>query len=448
MRVSGKSAGTTRFKTAEERDAVEDRRERAEAEDDAIEDDVERRQQRADRRAARRTRSSAPRTSSTSSRTAGERRASPGRGSSARRSSRRSEGGPSASATWSVRLLVARAEQAEEEHNEEPRRADRDGEPTRVIEALLREGDDGDAEAERVGRMQPPELPSVLAHERADAFARRRRERHGVDDADLVTDCGRTRRLARSPLLCQADTREIIVLAPRVADLCAPILRRCGPMIDLASLGAVAFPPRALALEELGVAVRLKQYKRDPKTILAPPELKKVHPLGKSPVITDGDRTVAESGVILDYLAAKYGQGKWRPAEGTPERARYDYWLHYAEGSAMTPLVLKLVSRWSNADAVARATDHLRDRREGAAGVHRSADEAPLRLGRSELAKRPWFAGDELDGCRHPDELSGRSQSDAWRRSASPALAGVARQDPRAAGLSKSRRTGRSGATG
>ncbi|WP_144139494.1 glutathione S-transferase family protein [Paraburkholderia sp. BCC1884] len=98
-------------------------------------------------------------------------------------------------------------------------------------------------------------------------------------------------------------------------------------------------------LEELGVPYEIKRYERDPKTMLAPPELRAVHPLGKSPVITDDGQTIAESGAIVEYLVEKYGQGRFAPAAGTPERLRYTYWLHYAEGSAMPPLLLKLVAQ-------------------------------------------------------------------------------------------------------
>src|SRR5687768_13366041 len=96
-------------------------------------------------------------------------------------------------------------------------------------------------------------------------------------------------------------------------------------------------------LEELGLPYEVKRYQRDATTMLAPPELRAVHPLGKSPVITDGDITLAESGAIIEYLAAKYGAGKFMPAEGTPERVQCSYWLHFAEGSAMPPLLLKLI---------------------------------------------------------------------------------------------------------
>ncbi|BCQ57078.1 glutathione S-transferase family protein [Burkholderia gladioli] len=97
-------------------------------------------------------------------------------------------------------------------------------------------------------------------------------------------------------------------------------------------------------LEELGVPYELKRYERDPKTMLAPPELRAVHPLGKSPVLTDAGFTLAESGAIIEYLVERYGEGRFAPPPGTPQRLRYTYWLHYAEGSAMPPLLLKLVA--------------------------------------------------------------------------------------------------------
>jgi glutathione S-transferase len=96
-------------------------------------------------------------------------------------------------------------------------------------------------------------------------------------------------------------------------------------------------------LEELGATYEIKHYQRDPQTMLAPESLRQVHPLGKSPVITDGDVTVAESGAIVEYLVERHGRGALVPAAGSPERLRYTYWLHFAEGSAMSPLLMKLV---------------------------------------------------------------------------------------------------------
>jgi glutathione S-transferase len=96
-------------------------------------------------------------------------------------------------------------------------------------------------------------------------------------------------------------------------------------------------------LEELGVPYEGKRYERDPKTMLAPASLRAVHPLGKSPVITEDGLTVAESGAIIEYLIERHGNGRLIPPAGTPERLRYTYWLHFAEGSAMTPLLLALI---------------------------------------------------------------------------------------------------------
>jgi len=96
-------------------------------------------------------------------------------------------------------------------------------------------------------------------------------------------------------------------------------------------------------LEELEVPYDIVQYQRDPQTLLAPESLKKIHPLGKSPVITDNGKTFAESAAIIEYLVDTYQQGNLKPKSGTPEYALYTYWLHYAEGSLMPQLLLKLV---------------------------------------------------------------------------------------------------------
>jgi glutathione S-transferase len=96
-------------------------------------------------------------------------------------------------------------------------------------------------------------------------------------------------------------------------------------------------------LEELGVPYEVQRYERDAKSMLAPASLIAIHPLGKSPVIVDGEVTVAESGAIIEYLVGKYGDGRLVPPAGTAQRLRYTYWMHYAEGSAMSPLLFKLV---------------------------------------------------------------------------------------------------------
>jgi len=105
-------------------------------------------------------------------------------------------------------------------------------------------------------------------------------------------------------------------------------------------------------LEELGTPYEIVRYQRDATTRLAPPEMTKVHPLGKSPVITDGDFTIAESGAIVDYLIRHYGKGAMMPAIGSHDYETYNEWLHYSEGSAMLPLLLHLyVSRLKEAGA-------------------------------------------------------------------------------------------------
>lgn len=98
-------------------------------------------------------------------------------------------------------------------------------------------------------------------------------------------------------------------------------------------------------LEELELPYDIQFYKRDPKTMMAPKSLQAIHPLGKAPVITDtdGNVTLAESGAIIEYVINKYGHGRLAPACDTPEYIRFIYWLHYAEGSAMPPLLLKLI---------------------------------------------------------------------------------------------------------
>lgn len=154
-------------------------------------------------------------------------------------------------------------------------------------------------------------------------------------------------------------------------------------------------------LEELGVPYEVKRYERDPETMLAPPSLKAVHPLGKSPVITDGDTTVAESGAIVEYLVDRYGQGRLAPSPGTPERLRYTYWLHYAEGSAMPPLLLTLVfARMQEAPMPFFIKPVVRII---ASKVQGQFIDPQLKLHfdyiESELTKRPWFAGDEFSGA-------------------------------------------------
>lgn len=148
-------------------------------------------------------------------------------------------------------------------------------------------------------------------------------------------------------------------------------------------------------LEELELDYELVHYQRDPKTMRAPASLRTIHPLGKSPVITDGMNTVAESGAIIEYLIDRYGNGRLIPPQSSADRLRYTYWLHYAEGSAMPLLLLKLVfSRMPRAPMPFFARPIARKLAEGAL---RQLVEPQLRQHldylEGELAKSEWFAG-------------------------------------------------------
>ena len=153
-------------------------------------------------------------------------------------------------------------------------------------------------------------------------------------------------------------------------------------------------------LEELGCPYEIVAYRRDPQTMLAPPELLKIHPLGKSPVLVDGARTIAESGAIIEYLVDTYGQGRLVPPAGSEARLRYTYWLHYAEGSAMPLLLFKLVFQRlpSNTPLLIRPI------------AWAIARQAQKRLIDPQLARHaafwaqaldsaPWFAGPEFSAA-------------------------------------------------
>ena len=149
-------------------------------------------------------------------------------------------------------------------------------------------------------------------------------------------------------------------------------------------------------LEELGTPYEMKRYQRNATTRLAPPELKAVHPLGKSPVITDGDIKIAESGAIVDYIIRRYGNGKLMPAPGSADYESYNEWLHYSEGSAMLPLMLNLyVSRLKEAAAP------LQPRIDSETANHLGYINGALK-GRGVLCRQVVFRG------RYPDELCRR----------------------------------------
>ena len=154
-------------------------------------------------------------------------------------------------------------------------------------------------------------------------------------------------------------------------------------------------------LEELGLDYEIVRYQRDRKTMLAPPELKAIHPLGKSPVITDGDIVVAESGAIVEYLVETYGQGRLAPPAGTAERRRWTYFLHYAEGSAMAPLLMKLIF---DRVETSPAPFFVKPIARGIARKVKSSYilpqiEAHLDYLEAELGKTAWFAGAEFSAA-------------------------------------------------
>ena len=154
-------------------------------------------------------------------------------------------------------------------------------------------------------------------------------------------------------------------------------------------------------LEELGQPYEIVRYERDPATMLAPPSLKAIHPLGKSPVVTVDGLTLAESGAILETLTERSGNGRLAPAPGTAEAARYRYWLHYAEGSAMPPLLLKLVF-----DRIEKSKMpfFVKPIAKGIADKAKTSFIAPqlkthLDFMEGELGKSLWFAGEEFSAA-------------------------------------------------
>ncbi len=154
-------------------------------------------------------------------------------------------------------------------------------------------------------------------------------------------------------------------------------------------------------LEELGCQYQIVKYARNAKTQLAPPELLRVHPLGKSPVLTDAGYTIAESGAIVEYLVGSYDHGRLCPPTGTQARSRYTYWLHYAEGSAMPPLVMKLVFSMM---ATAPMPFFVRPLVKSILRPVQTTFLDPtltrhIGFWESTLATQTWFAGDEFSAA-------------------------------------------------
>ena len=149
-------------------------------------------------------------------------------------------------------------------------------------------------------------------------------------------------------------------------------------------------------LEELGVPYEIVRHQRQ-ADMRAPKELRAIHPLGKSPVITEGGNTVAESGAIIEYVVSAYGEGRLIPPPNTPERLRYTYWLHYAEGSAMPPLLMKLLFTLMPKRALALLRPLVRKVSSSAlTTIVNPQLRQHMAFWEEELSKSPWFAGDEF----------------------------------------------------
>jgi len=153
-------------------------------------------------------------------------------------------------------------------------------------------------------------------------------------------------------------------------------------------------------LEEMGLPYEVIRYERDTRTMLAPPELRAIHPLGKSPVLDDGPVRVAETGAVIEYLMDAHPGSPLKPTAGTEAARRYTYWLHYAEGSAMTPLLLKLIfGQLPN-----RAPGLMKPLVKGMSkkAQHSFIDPqiaSHTAYWEAELSKAAWFAGDAFSAA-------------------------------------------------
>ena len=189
-------------------------------------------------------------------------------------------------------------------------------------------------------------------------------------------------------------------------------------------------------LEELDVPYEIVRYQRQPD-MRAPKELRAIHPLGKSPVITDNGNTIAESGAICEYIIGTYGNGRLIPPPNTPERLRYTYWLHYAEGSAMSPLLLKLLFTLMPKRAPALLRPLVRKVSNTALTTLVNPQlKQHMDYWEGELGKERVVRRQRIHRRRHPDELSAGSRRGTWRAGAGSSQSdGVSRTHSRPAGL-------------
>ncbi len=174
-------------------------------------------------------------------------------------------------------------------------------------------------------------------------------------------------------------------------------------------------------LEELGLPYEIIQYKRDPKTMLAPDALRKIHPLGKSPVLEDNGVIIAETGAIIEYIIEQHGGGHLKPPPGTAEARAWTYWMHYAEGSAMPPLLMKLVFQRlpENANAIMRPLVKAVASKAEQGFVDPRLKEH-IEFWDASLAETGWFAGREFTAAdvimSFPLEAAtSRAGADAYR---------------------------------
>ena len=189
---------------------------------------------------------------------------------------------------------------------------------------------------------------------------------------------------------------------PDEATMPSPSRARKTPMLTVHHLNNSRSQRVLWLLEELGVPYEIERYQRDAKTMLAPPELVRVHPLGKSPVVTDDGVTVAESGAIIEYLLDTYGAGRLVPPPGTEARRRFTYWLHFAEGSAMPPLLLKLIfDRIGSGQGMpffAKPIGRAIAAKAKALMIEPNL-KRQLDFMEGELSRGEWFAGDDFSAA-------------------------------------------------
>ena len=164
-------------------------------------------------------------------------------------------------------------------------------------------------------------------------------------------------------------------------------------------------------LEILGTPYRLQTYRRHPDTLLAPDELKAIHPLGKSPLLDDDGFILAESGAITDYLIQTYGNGRLMPERGSREYWQYQRWLHYAEGSLMPLLLLGLVFRQIESAPMPFFVKPIaRNQRQRQKQLYPSASRAASCPHQQRVGKPRMVGRQQPQRCRHHDELSAASR--------------------------------------